>query len=249
MSLLSKRVLFIEHDHVSDGGPIWQRFEERGYQVVRFLIVKEENYEQPNVTVVWPDLLTFDVIVVMGSPWGVWEDERIGNWLLPEIEKVGAAHDAGIPIFGICFGGQLMARILGGSVSRSTRAELGWYQVESNDLELIPNGPWFQYHWDSWKLPPHAVEIARTDLCSQAFTFGRTLALQFHPEIDPQVLELWLAMEGGCVEVESEGVNVSELRVQTKNLEAESNKRGYNLVDQFLDRIATAPIQVRDLID
>ncbi|CAB4863290.1 unannotated protein [freshwater metagenome] len=66
--------------------------------------------------------------------------------------------------------------------------------------------------------------------------------MQFHPEIDSQVLDMWLAMDGGCAEVESEGVNVEELRAQTKRLEQESNQRGYDLVDQFLDRVATAPI-------
>ena len=66
--------------------------------------------------------------------------------------------------------------------------------------------------------------------------------MQFHPEIDLEVLDMWLAMDGGCAEVESEGVVVEELRKQTKELEDESNQRGYDLVDQFLDRVATAPI-------
>ena len=51
-------------------------------------------------------------------------------------------------------------------------------------------------------------------------------------------------MEGGCAEVESEGVVVEELRAQTRELEAQSNQRGYDLVDQFLDRVATAPIVI-----
>jgi hypothetical protein len=50
-------------------------------------------------------------------------------------------------------------------------------------------------------------------------------------------------MEGGCAEVESEGVDVKALRMQTKELEAQTNQRGYDLVDKFLDRIATAPIK------
>jgi hypothetical protein len=54
---------------------------------------------------------------------------------------------------------------------------------------------------------------------------------------------MWLAMDGGCAEVESEGVVVDQLRAETRKLEAESNQRGYDLVDQFLDRIATAPIR------
>jgi len=54
---------------------------------------------------------------------------------------------------------------------------------------------------------------------------------------------MWLAMDGGCAEVESEGVVVEALRSETRKLEAQSNQRGYDLVDQFLDRIATAPIR------
>ena len=136
-----------------------------------------------------------------------------------------------------------MSRVLGGTVSRSPRAELGWYEIDSNDEDLISNGPWFQYHWDRFTIPPGATEIASNDLCPQAFVYGRTLGLQFHPEIDLHVLNLWLAMEGGCAEVESEGVVIDDLREQTRALEPESNQRGYDLVDQFLDRIATAPIR------
>ena len=240
---MSKRVLFIEHDHASEAGPISQRFTELGFEITRFLIVDEANYLTPNVTVTWPDLLQFDILVVLGAPWGAWEDERIGNWLTPERAKVLEAHNAGIPILGICFGGQLMARVLGGSVARAPKAELGWYEIKSDDTSLIETGPWFQYHWDRWQLPEGATEIARTDIASQAFTYGRTLGLQFHPEIDSHVLDLWLAMEGGCVEVESEGVVVDKLRAQTKTIEPDSNKRGFDLVDRFLSRIATSEIK------
>ncbi len=239
---MSKRVIFIEHDHVSEGGPIWLQFQRRGFEIARFVIVNEENARTPNVSPVWPDLMSFDVVVVMGAPFAAYDDEGIGNWLLPEIEKLREVHNAGIPILGICFGGQVMSRVLGGTVSRSPRAELGWYEIDSNDKDLIPNGPWFQYHWDRFTIPPGATEIASNDLCPQAFVYGRTLGLQFHPEIDLHVLDLWLAMEGGCAEVESEGVVIDDLREQTRALEPESNQRGYDLVDQFLDRIATAPV-------
>ena len=237
-----KRVIFIEHDHVSAGGPIWAQFERRGYEITRFVIVDEENAKTPNVTPIWPDLLRFDVVVVMGAPYAAYDDHVIGNWLLPQVEKMRQVHNAGIPIMGICFGGQLMSRVLGGTVSRSPRAELGWFEIESNDESLIPRGPWFQYHWDRFTFPPGSTQIARNELCPQAYVYGRTLGVQFHPEIDADILDLWLAMEGGRAEAESEGVVVEDLRTQTKNLEKQSNQRGYDLVDQFLDRIATAPI-------
>ena len=238
-----KRVLFIEHDHVSEAGPIWEQFVHRGYEITRFHIVSEENFNQPNVSVEWPDLLSFAVVVVMGAPWGAWEDERIGNWLLPEVALMREVHNAGVPILGICFGGQLMARVLGGSVARAPRAEVGWFDIDTDRPDLIPSGPWFQYHWDRWVTPPGGIEIARTDVGPQAFIYGRTLALQFHPEIDPYVLDLWLEMDGGCAEVEAEGLVVETLREQTRIQEPGSNKRAYELVDQFLDQIAGAPVE------
>ncbi len=140
-----------------------------------------------------------------------------------------------------------MARALGGSVARGPAAEVGWFDVQSDDTSLIEKGPWFQYHWDRWQLPPGATEIARTSLASQAFTYGRTLALQFHPEIDPHVLDIWLEMEGGCAEVEGEGLVVEELRAETRKQEPHSNQRAYQLVDRFLDQIVTAEIQLSEV--
>jgi GMP synthase-like glutamine amidotransferase len=240
------RALFIEHDHISLGGPIWRSLEKHGYEIERFLIVPKENYDSPNVTTTFPNFNEYDLLVPMGAPYGAYEDDRIGNWLLPELEKLKAAHNAGIPILGICFGGQLMARALGGSVAKAPTAELGWFEIESNDKSLIPTGPWFEYHWDRWQTPKGATEIAKTDLANQAFVMGRTLALQFHPEVDPEVLEAWLSRESGCVEIKGEGVDLDQLRKQTLEQEPGSNKRAAELVDTFLRRVATSQIKAVD---
>ena len=236
------RALFIEHDHISLGGPIWRSLEKHGYEIERFLIVPESNYGSPNITTTFPNFNEYDLLVPMGAPYGAYEDDRIGNWLLPELEKLKQAHNDGIPILGICFGGQLMARALGGSVARAPKAEVGWIEIESNDKTLISTGPWFAYHWDRWQSPTGATEIAKTALATQAFVMGRTLALQFHPEVDPQVLEAWLSRESGCVEITGEGVDLTQLRAQTLQQEAGSNLRAAELIDAFLRRVATAPL-------
>jgi hypothetical protein len=75
---------------------------------------------------------------------------------------------------------------------------------------------------------------------------GRTLGVQFHPEIDPQVLEEWLAMDGGCAEVEAEGIDVEQLRLETKTIQLASDKRAFDLVDTFLRRVATASVEKVD---
>ena len=102
------------------------------------------------------------------------------------------AADAGVPTLGVCFGGQLLAQAFGGSVARSATPEIGWYDVTSDDEILVPGGPWFQWHFDGWTLPPGATEIARTANSSQAFLLGRALGLQFHPELDHDLLARWL---------------------------------------------------------
>ena len=236
------RALFIEHHDKALAGPIWRAFESRGYEIERFLVVPDDQSETPNVTVEFPDFSQYDIIVPMGAPFGVYEEDRIGNWLLPELDLLQRAHNAGQPIFGICFGGQLMAKALGGSVSRAPQAEIGWNEVESNDESLISKGPWLDYHWDRWISPPLAKEIARTDLAVQAFTLGRTLGLQFHPEVNIEVLNEWLNMNGGCAGVEAEGVDVEALRAQTIALKDGIEERAFELVNAFLDQIATADI-------
>lgn len=233
------RVLFIQHDHVSPAGPIAERFAAHGYTPEFLQVVPEDRFASPNVHLTMPPLEKYDVIVPMGSPWGVWEDERIGNWLLPELAWLRAAHDRGTPIFGICFGGQLMARALGGSVAPAPSGELGWTPIMSDDESLIPAGPWFQWHFDRWTLPPKAKEIARTPRASQAFSQGRTLALQFHPEIIEVSLKAWLD-EGGIAQVVEDGQDPEILIAMTAREDAAAIKRGYALVDVFLERIATA---------
>ena len=240
---MSKRVLFIEHDHVSPTGPLGERFVDHGYEISSVAVVPADKFETPNVSVTWPEFTDFDVVIPLGSPWGVCEDERIGNWLLPELKHVRKAHDAGVPIMGICFGGQLMARALGGRVERAERAEVGWLAIESISAHL-PSGPWFQYHWDRWHTPAIATEIARTSVGPQAFIAGRTLALQFHPEINLEILDLWLAMDGGCAEVESVGIDPEALREETKSVQAQARVRTHALVDYFLNSIAPSTPKV-----
>ena len=80
------KVLIIAHDHVSPPGPVAERFRHHGFEVEEFLVVSEANYAKPNVVREFPNLANYDVIVPMGAPWGAWDDDHIGNWLVPELE-------------------------------------------------------------------------------------------------------------------------------------------------------------------
>ena len=232
------RALFIQHDHASPAGPVAERFEQRGYTVEYFQVVPEDRYDEPNVTVEFPDFSQYDVIVPMGAAWGVWDEATIGNWLLPELAAVRAAHDRGQPIMGICFGGQLMARALGGTVAPAPSCEIGFTVIHSDDEKLIPSGPWFQWHYDRFTIPPGATEIARTPKAPQAFVLGRTLGLQFHPEVTADVLLEWFSVHGSTISVTDDGQDPELLIAQTRAEDEASTKRAYALVDAFLDQIA-----------
>lgn len=231
------RVLFLQHDHLSPPGPVAERFAHRGYEVVEQVVVAPENFHQPNQPFDFPDPATFDAIVPMGAPWGAWDDATIGSWLLPELEWLRSADEAGVPVLGICFGGQLLARAHGGSVARAPRPEIGWAAIWTQEPDLVGPGPWFQFHYDRWQVPPGAREIARNSLASQAFVLRRNLAVQFHPELTAAALRGWLDL-GGRAKVEEDGQDPDILFQHTLAEGEDAAARAHALVDAFLDRVA-----------
>ncbi|MGF1661436.1 MAG: type 1 glutamine amidotransferase [Kineosporiaceae bacterium] len=233
-----RRVLFVQHDHVSPPGPIGERFADRGHDVEEFLVVDEAAFHgDPNVTVDLPDFRDWDVVVIMGAVWGVYAEDVVGNWLVPEKRRLREALDAGVPVLGLCFGGQLLAEVLGGSVARSPAPELGWHLVHSDDPALVPGGAWFQYHYDRWTLPEGVTDVARNAAASQAFVAGRALGVQFHPELTAAMLEGWLA-NGGTADLRRAGLDPDVLLGHTREFEADARCRAHDLVDAFLDRVA-----------
>lgn len=227
------KALFIQHDHVSPTGPVSERLRHHGFEIEERLVVTQENYYTPNVHFKFPDFNDYDVIIPMGSPWGVWDDACIGNWVLPEVEWVRAAIEADKPIFGICFGGQLIARALGGTVAPGPKAEIGWTWISTEQPDFVGSGPWFQFHYDRWTLPDGAVEIARTPVASQAFTYNKALAMQFHPEMDGATLQGWLEWEG-VKAVEKDGQDPKIMLWQASHEQAAARLRTFDLVDNFL---------------
>ena len=234
------RVLFMQHDAFSPPTLVSERFADHGFEVVEELIVGAEQYDTPGeVSYQFPDPTAFDVIVPMGSPWGAWDDAAIGEWLLPELEWLKQADAVGVPVLGICFGGQLLARAHGGSVGRAPDCEIGWTSLWSDDESLIPPGPWFSFHYDRWELPPGAHEIARTSRASQAFTLRKNLALQFHPELTADMLAGWCGSPGGGRElIIKDGQDPEVLLAFTRAEEAKSRSRAHALVDSFLRQVA-----------
>lgn len=230
------RALVIQHDHVSPPGAVGARLEERGASIHFHEVVPEDRHFTPDVTTEFPDVSTFDLVVAMGAPWSVYDEQRIGPWVRQELELLRRADAADVPVLGICFGGQLLAAAHGGAVVQAEEAEIGWTPIVSDDPSLVGEGPWFQWHMDRWELPPEAIEVARNEVASQAFVLRRNLAVQFHPELDSTMLGLWLA-NGGAAVAQGHGRDPEALLRDTVARDDEARREAAALVDAFLDRV------------
>jgi GMP synthase-like glutamine amidotransferase len=232
------RVLFVQQDHVSPVGPVGAQFAARGYDVEEFLVVPEDRFHAPDVEVRFPDPTSYDAIVPMGAPWSVYDEATIGAWVLEELTFLRRAQEAGVPVLGICFGAQALAAALGGSVERAPEPEIGWYAVDTTAPELVESGPWFQWHHDRLTAPPGSEVLASTPLCPQAYTIGRSLGVQFHPELTPSMLRGWLA-NGGATYLEAHGTDPADMIAETDRTAVDAERRSRALVDRFLDQVAS----------
>lgn len=134
----------------------------------------------------------FSFIASLGSARSVNETDI--PWISAEIELLRRAVDDGVPVLGLCWGGQALSAALGGTVGPAPMHEKDWIAVASADPE-IPGGPWLHYHTETFTVPREAVELARSPAGPAAFRIGPHLGLQFHPEADAQMAEVWAAKD------------------------------------------------------
>ena len=230
------QVLFIHNDPTAPEGLLGEAFAESGFDVSTFSVVPADRAADPVLDVTFPDPLDYDVIVPLGARWAVYDDRLADRWVGAEIDMVRRALDAGAGVLGVCFGGQLLATALGGTVERCPRPEVGWHEEHSDDPALVPPGPWFQWHFDRLTAPPGALEIARNGSATQAFVAGRALGLQFHPEVGPGLVEQWIAEDDGG-DIPGLGLDPDDLRARTAELADDAARRLRLLVAGFLDRL------------
>lgn len=238
MAGVAPKVLFLLNEHMATEALLGEAFADEGFDVDTFEVVPAERADHPAGDVQFPDPAGYNVIVPLGATWPVYDEALVDSWVGTEMQLLRDAADAGIGLLGVCFGGQLLAQTFGGSVARSPRPEIGWYDVLSERPEIVPGGQWFQWHFDRWTLPPGATEIARTPNASQAFVLGRTLALQFHPEVNADLLKLWLAADRDG-DVIAAGLDHDQLLTRTTELASDTGERIRSLVRGYLTHVAS----------
>ena len=132
---------------------------------------------------------SFDGVIISGSQSSVYDDHR--PWIQELSQWVEGALADDLPILGVCWGHQLLAQILGGTV-RSGSYELGYVEVTQEMDDPLWNGlpdPFtvFATHSDHVvEMPPNAQLLASNETGVQAFRQDQAYAVQFHPEYDLQ---------------------------------------------------------------
>ena len=138
----------------------------------------------------------FSLVVILGAPQSANDDLLY----LQEEQKLIRNHvQNDIPVLGICLGSQLIAKTFGANVYRGAKKEIGFYHdlTISNNSKLFHGfkNPFTVFHWhgDTFDLPVGATRLALSENYSnQAFQYKSAIGLQFHLEVNEQMVNLWL---------------------------------------------------------
>jgi GMP synthase (glutamine-hydrolysing) len=183
----------------------------------------------------------FDAAFVLGGAMHVDQEEQ-HPWLLQEHQVIETLLATDVPTFGVCLGGQLLARVAGARVGPVPKPEIGWYEVElSPEAKADPlfgklphRFQALQWHSYAFELPPRAVALATSPVCLQAYRLGeRAWGVQFHPEVNAPILESWLR------DPEARGKGF-----ETGSIESWS-RLGRGLAGRFLELAAQLPPRSR----
>jgi len=146
---------------------------------------------------------SYDAVLVFGGAMHADQDDR-HPWLREENFLLQRLLALQVPVLGICLGAQLLAKAAHGDVMPLSEPEIGWHQVELTDegrgdpiLGILPERfDAFQWHYYTYGLPAGAVELARSEVCTQAFRLGaRAWGIQSHPEVTAAQVESWVGEE------------------------------------------------------
>jgi GMP synthase-like glutamine amidotransferase len=219
------RALVIQHEEDAPGGHASAWLAERGIDEDAYLITGDARVR---------DARDYELVVSLGSECSAYDDSL--PWIAQEVALLRDAVGADVPVLGICFGSQILARALGGEALPGRRTEIGWVGIRSDDPELVDEGPWFQWHHDTFVAPPGALVLADNPAGPQAYTVGRSLGVQFHPEVTIPIVAEWVALGGA--DLARHGVDGDRLLAETRSRAEENRARAWRLLDAFVDRVA-----------
>ena len=223
------RILSVTHGPTVPGGVFDEAVEAGGHALERWSVPDRGS----------PDpAARYDAVMVFGGSMHPDQDDEFA-WLEREEEFLQELVAAEVPAFGVCLGAQMLARAAGATVGPADAPEIGWLGVTLTEagtadpvLGVLPREPTvFQWHHYTFDVPPDGIELARSDVCVQAFRLRQPAwGIQFHAEVTLPMVTGWAEEDPDDLPMGPE-----ELRAATERHIARSNEQGRALAEAFLE--------------
>jgi GMP synthase-like glutamine amidotransferase len=178
-------VLLVQNTRIEGSGYLGELLTEDGFNI-QSVHAKHESLPEKQ----------YSLVVVLGAPESANENLP---YLQEEQKLIKQSVEKNTPVLGICLGSQLIAKTFGGKVYPGPKKEIGFYndlipQANSSLFSGFEN-PFTVFHWhgDTFDLPEGAVRLVSSEnYPNQAFQFKSAVGLQFHLEVNEEMVNLWL---------------------------------------------------------
>jgi GMP synthase-like glutamine amidotransferase len=152
-------------------------------------------------------------------------------WIEDELKLIRQAVQQNIPVLGVCLGSQLLAKALGSRIYPGPCMEIGWYPVDCITTHPLTAGlpkefEVFHWHGETFDLPKDATLLFSNDRYqNQGFAVGPHLGLQFHVEMEAELVCEWIRrnpadLERRCEAAHDAAAIQTELETHIANMQA-----------------------------
>ncbi len=151
------------------------------------------------------DLDTLSGMIVMGGPYSVYDNHA---WIEDETRLIRSAIAKKLPMMGVCFGAQLISKVLGAEVKPAVKMEAGWHSIytdtslleHTHPLRLHHSFEVFEWHEDTFSIPNGAIPVFKgSGIKNQGYVFDNVLAMQFHLEMTEHMVSEWIERYKECL--------------------------------------------------
>jgi GMP synthase-like glutamine amidotransferase len=189
-----------------------------------------------------PDPDGFGAAVSMG---GTAHPDQDGDhaWLADELALLRALVEDHVPVLGVCLGGQLLTRALGGGAARLAAPEIGWHEIELTAngrrdplLNHLPDRvAAFEWHHYGFTPPDGASTLARSPAApvQAARLAPMAWALQCHIEVDEETIVRWC--DEGADELAELGLSGARIRDDTARYGSTWRELAHVLAHRFAE--------------
>jgi GMP synthase (glutamine-hydrolysing) len=230
------RALAIVHQPDAGPGVFADAMRARGVELDQWMISDAPPFADP---------LGYDAVLTFGGAMHPDQEDQ-HPWLGDEKALLAELIERGVPLLGMCLGGELVAAAAGATPRPARDPEIGWHGVEATpegaDDPIFGGLPRrfdaFQWHSYEASLPPNATALATSRVCLQAFRLaGPTWGIQFHADVTAVDAERWIDDYRSDPDAVRIGLDPEALRARTRASIAAWNELGRALCGRFLDAI------------